>query len=345
MGKSNRFKLLNIISGAKDGGAEKFFERLSISFENSSFVKQKVIIKKNSNRYNYLKKYIHDIDQISFFNFYNPFLNYKINKVFNEFKPDIVLSWMNRASSLIPRLRFFKEIKIGRLGGYYKIKNYLSCDYLITNTQDLKDYVCSQGWEKEKVEFIPNFVGNKNFSKKKINSEKKIILCFGRFHKNKGIEILIKSMKFLPNYKLWIIGSGKLYDSYITLIKKLKLNDTVKIFDWTDNISQFLNVGNVLVCPSIHEPFGNIILDGWSHKIPVIASDIGGPSVLIKEGYNGLKFQKGDCKELAIKLEKLLKNQKLCLKLATNGFKTFKKYYSEDIITQKYINFFRKVIS
>ena len=69
MGKSNRFKLLNIISGAKDGGAEKFFERLSISFENSSFVKQKVIIKKNSNRYNYLKKYIHDIDQISFFNF------------------------------------------------------------------------------------------------------------------------------------------------------------------------------------------------------------------------------------------------------------------------------------
>ena len=154
MGKINRLKLLNIISGAKDGGAEKFFERLSLSFENNSFVSQKVIIKKNYNRFNYLKKYIDDIDQISFFNFYNPFLSYKINKVFTEFKPDIVLSWMNRASSLIPHLRFFNEIKIGRLGGYYKIKNYLSCDYLITNTQDLKDYVCSQGWEKEKVEFI-----------------------------------------------------------------------------------------------------------------------------------------------------------------------------------------------
>ena len=42
--------------------------------------------------------------------------------IFDEFKPNIVLSWMNRASRLLPDSQKFNSVNIGRLGGYYKIK-------------------------------------------------------------------------------------------------------------------------------------------------------------------------------------------------------------------------------
>ena len=50
------------------------------------------------------------------------------------------------------------------------------------------------------------------------------------------------------------------------------------------------NSASILICPSRHEPFGNIIIDGWAHKIPVIAANVSGPGNLIKERINGLKF-------------------------------------------------------
>ena len=91
---------------------------------------------------------------------------------------------------------------------YYKIKNYVNCDYLITNTLDLKNYVIGHGWDSDKVEFIPNFVDDNNKQKLEKDADKKIILCLGRFHKNKGIDILLKAMTYINEFELWIVGSG-----------------------------------------------------------------------------------------------------------------------------------------
>ncbi len=345
MGKDNRIRLLNIMSGSQRGGAERFFERLSIAFSNNSLVKQKILIRDFSERKNLLKKYISDIDTITFYNSFNPFLQKKIKKICFEFKPNIILSWMNRASSLLPKKRLNNEVKIGRLGGYYKLKNYVNCDYLITNTEDLKEYVCEKGWDPNRVKVIPNFV-NKNISKKKKKKKNKpVVVCLARFHKNKGIDVLIKSMRFLENTDLHIVGRGSELSNYKKLIKKYNLSDKVYFYDWTDNISEYLNNSDILVCPSIHEPFGNIIIEAWAHKIPVIASDIGGPSVMIENGINGLKFESKNSEQLRLRIEELIMNQNLKKKIVKKGFSLFKDNYSEDIIVEKYLSFFRKILS
>ena len=61
MVKSDKIKILNIISGSKYGGAELFFERLALSFEKCNGVEQKLIIRNNRNR---SKKLIDGIKQI-----------------------------------------------------------------------------------------------------------------------------------------------------------------------------------------------------------------------------------------------------------------------------------------
>ena len=45
MEKNNRLRVLNILGGSKEGGAEKFFERISIALEKKKFIKNLLLEK------------------------------------------------------------------------------------------------------------------------------------------------------------------------------------------------------------------------------------------------------------------------------------------------------------
>ena len=74
MEKDNRLRILNILGGAKEGGAEKFFERISLSLSKDNNVVQELIIRKNKRRFDRLKDKIKKIHQIKFFYFLTPFV-------------------------------------------------------------------------------------------------------------------------------------------------------------------------------------------------------------------------------------------------------------------------------
>ena len=56
MEKNNKLKILNILGGSKQGGAEKFFERLSFAIEKKKNINLQLIIRKNQERFSFLKK-------------------------------------------------------------------------------------------------------------------------------------------------------------------------------------------------------------------------------------------------------------------------------------------------
>ncbi len=341
MEKNNKLKILNILGGSKQGGAEKFFERLSFAIEKKKNINLQLIIRKNQERFSFLKKKIKSIHQINNFYFYNPFCHKEITDVIDNFKPNIVLSWMNRASKILPKSKGW--INIGRIGGYYKIKNYVNCDFIITNTNDLRDFVIESGWDPTKVECIPNFVNRNNQTIKKKSNSLKIILCLARFHRNKGIDVLLKAMTYLNDYILWIVGEGSERKFYDLILEKHNLQEKVFFYEWTNNISEFMNSADLLVCPSRHEPFGNVVIDGWAHKIPVIVSNTGGPGILIKNNVNGLKFKNEDFFDLIEKVKFLESKKSLLKKIVRNGYNEYESNFSEDLIINKYINFFEKI--
>ena len=68
-----------------------------------------------------------------------------------------------------------------------------------------------KGWPGKKIFVIPNFVNShKNTVNNKNFLNKKTIISMGRFHENKGFDLLIKSLKSLPNYYLWLLGNGEM---------------------------------------------------------------------------------------------------------------------------------------
>ena len=45
---------------------------------------------------------------------------------------------------------------------------------------------------------------------------------------------------------------------------------------------------DLLVCPSLHEPLGNVVIEAWSAGLPVVATASDGPAALIQDGESGI---------------------------------------------------------
>jgi D-inositol-3-phosphate glycosyltransferase len=92
------------------------------------------------------------------------------------------------------------------------------------------------------------------------------------------------------------------------LCTELGVNDTVRFLGAQPHSSlpAFYAAADVLVMPSHYESFGMVALEAMSCGTPVIASAVGGLSVLIEDEVNGLLVPPADPESLAARLIDLL---------------------------------------
>ncbi len=86
-----------------------------------------------------------------------------------------------------------------------------------------------------------------------------------------------------------------------------------------DTLVDYYNAASMVVVPSHYESFGMVALEAMACGTPVIASDVGGLSLNVADGFNGYLVPKGDVSELAYKMELLLEHQQLRAQLGTQA--------------------------
>jgi glycosyltransferase involved in cell wall biosynthesis len=104
-----------------------------------------------------------------------------------------------------------------------------------------------------------------------------------------------------------------------------------------------LGGANMLVCPSRHEPLGNVILEGWAQGRPVVAAASQGPSALIADGYTGLLVPVNDAAALAGAIARVAQDRRLAGELAANGRAAYAAEFTEERVVARYMEFFAKV--
>ena len=82
------------------------------------------------------------------------------------------------------------------------------------------------------------------------------------------------------------------------------MKDKFKFYGKCKDLKKILNESDIGILSSSEEGFSNSILEYMAKKLPVIATDVGGNSEVVKHGYNGYIVKKGDYKNFA----KFLKN-------------------------------------
>jgi glycosyltransferase involved in cell wall biosynthesis len=220
--------------------------------------------------------------------------------------------------------------------------------HFIANSNATKlDNINTYGISEDKITVLPNLI---NANDLQINLVKDWKITFvGRFHKSKGIDILIKAMAIVidefPSLKLEIIAGGE-KNEYVKLVKQYNLQNNIQFLGRLPRkkVLEHLANSQFSVVPSLAEAFGYVIIESFSVKTPVIGSDTGGISEIINNNINGLLFSVGNYKELAYNIINLLKDKELRESYSEGAYSSFKKLYELQNI-EKHINIFQKILN
>jgi D-inositol-3-phosphate glycosyltransferase len=162
-----------------------------------------------------------------------------------------------------------------------------------------------------------------------------MILFVGRIQPIKGIDTLIRAMAQLlrkrPHLKgkmcLSIIGGAgdPTTDGELARLQALEqelgIDDVVTFLGSRaqETLVHYYNAASMVVAPSHYESFGMVALEAMACGTPVIASDVGGLSLNVADGFNGYLVPKGDVDALAYKMELMLEHEQLRAQLGTQA--------------------------
>jgi glycosyltransferase involved in cell wall biosynthesis len=222
-----------------------------------------------------------------------------------------------------------------KLGTWHKVDKYI-----LLNRTSLIPFA--------KREFITrNYVVKPNFFDNNIfNTEPRepFYLFVGRLSEEKGIEILLDTWKDIPQ-TLFIIGDGPLKEK---VIDKANNYSNIKYLGFRNKefIVDQLRKCSALVFPSVcYENMPLSIIEAFSCGTPVIASDTGGPSEMVKPGNNGLLFKTDDKVDLLQKIiywNRLSINEKVLF--SKNARKSYEDNYTSEINKKQLLSIYESAI-
>ena len=241
------------------------------------------------------------------------FTKYFLGKALKNIKPDVIHCHLRRSTRLVARLST-PAGKISTLHISVNGPHFMDMDGIICNARWQLDDM-PEGYEGLVMKANNSLVPHRRLEDSEIEKLRAdlgiqngdiLIGAVGRYNKSKAWDVLIKAFSSLSghkNAKLLFFGAGSLEQE----LKSLAGNDErIRFVGFKDNIKDYYQVFDLLVCPSRFEPLPRVMLEAYDGGVPIIASDIGGCLELV-EDYGGVAFKVDDVADLAAKLDHELK--------------------------------------
>lgn len=113
----------------------------------------------------------------------------------------------------------------------------------------------------------------------------------GRITRDKGINEMLEAFEGVKceNKKLFIVGRMEDESSLdANLLKNARENPAVQFYEEVRDIEKYYAMMDVLLLPSYREGFGNIVIEAEAMGVPVIVTDIPGPTDAMEHEVTGL---------------------------------------------------------
>ena len=229
-----------------------------------------------------------------------------------------------------------------------KIVNIFS-DYIIANSKATAEAISKN---KDKVKVVYNAIDiEKNSDLKGIDefykevaativrsNEKIKIGMAGRINRWKGQKLFVDMAKLVSeeNDNVEFLIAGDVYKGEDYILDNLKgyilesgVKDKIGLLGQVDNMSNFYKKLDIFVLPSIQpEPFGLVVIEAMNNKLPVVATNHGGPVEIIENNVDGFLVDYKDAEEMAQVVNKLIKDKELRNYISANAEKKVKKKFN-----------------
>ena len=230
-------------------------------------------------------------------------------------------------------------------------------ELFIENKYRLNYYGKTYKIPKEKLEYVPSAICLEDFEVNEskeclrkiygFSSEDILILFVGRLEKAKGIIELIKAFdmvkKIHKSVKLVIIGDGSLRNF---VKSKMKHNDDIIYLGFFDfhELKKIYSISDIFVLPTHYESFGLVLIEAMAFRLPIISTLVEGPMSIVEDGKNGFLIKPKDKKDLTKKLNILINNEELRIKMGQYGRKKVENEFNWDILSKKIFKIYRSLI-
>tara|TARA_Y100001970_G_scaffold285407_1_gene405014 strand:- start:675 stop:1829 length:1155 start_codon:yes stop_codon:yes gene_type:complete len=240
-----------------------------------------------------------------------------------------------------------------------KISNFLS-DKIIVNTEAIIDEMINvDDVDLDKVICIRNGINLnkfniKNYRRNDMRSKLALSSCdfawakVANFSSIKGHKDLINAFKDIHikyNSKLFLIGkdNGTLKELK-DLVNTKGLENKIKFLGFREDIPEILLAMDGYICASHTEGFSNAILEAMASGLPIIATNVGGNSEIIKHKKNGLLIKSKDQNAIASTMIKIMKDSTLSQKISEDAKKTVNEKYNTEKMVKSYIDVYEKAV-
>jgi glycosyltransferase involved in cell wall biosynthesis len=260
----------------------------------------------------------------------------KIKTMFHKKSYDLVHAWNIPSGIIMKNIKAKKKIlsihgvygeqveaihskSISKLGKIAEKNAIANANILTTDSKFVqKEYLDKFGLN---IEYLPAPLDVKKFVNIPKSKSKNQIAFIGRDSHEKGIDIL-KSIE--PS-----INSKVIYCTNLDWIETMKI----------------LQQSKLLVVPSRQESLPQVIKEAFYLKIPVIATDVGGISELVKHNQTGILVPSENPQKLKIAINDLLENIELQEILKQNAYDFILEYFTWEKLLPKYTKFYKKLLN
>ncbi len=349
---------LQVIGSKSLGGAERWFARFSKALAESG-APTHLAVRAGSD--------LGDLDmgplplhRLPFRTVWDPLSRSAVSRLVADLDPDIVQTYMGRATRLTRLRPNRKPVHVARLGGYYALHPYRHAHAWVGNTKALCDWMVRQGIPARQVHHIYNFVDparpvsprrlTKLRAELAIPDDAWILVAAGRFVPVKGLSHLVDAVARLPAevagrpVRLILLGDGPLKDDLRRQADLAGIAERIIWAGWRMNPGPYLQMADLVVFPSLEEEtLGNLILEAWAWSKPLLVSLFRGAREIARHGEDAWCVPCGDPDALACGIETLLCEPAMAAELAGRGHDRARTEFAPGPIVERYLEFYRRL--
>ncbi len=172
-----------------------------------------------------------------------------------------------------------------------------------------------------------------------------VMMMVARFAPPKNQKDLLASLPMIRAHKwhLVLVGDGPTRKKTEEFAGSLGLEGKVHFAGNKADIACILRSAHIFVLISDYEGLPLSILEAMRGGLPIIASDVGGVKELVEDGLNGYLIRKGNRKDLADKLDRLLKDAELRKKMGQESRRLYEEHFTYEEMYRKTLSVYEEV--
>jgi len=243
-------------------------------------------------------------------------------------------------------------------------------DCIITVSHAMSDELQKLGFPIDKIRVCWNGVDPNKYDPDKISIEDRtnlrhsygigdnemLLFFIGRLVTVKGADKLVKAMPNIlnefPDTKLVILGIGDMENELRSLIEKLGIGNKVILrSEFVSERERILHyaASDVVVLPSLYEPFGIVCTEAMSMAKPVVVGAKGTNGMreqIIPSGKKqcGIHVNPFDFDDIAWGIKQILKHKEKIIQMGKNGRERVIEQFSWDVVTQRTLDIYNEFI-